>query len=126
MNADPDKYGSLIESYDQDFLSGGKKYLKENLDAYNLLKGWNKHQNPRGPTKVGLSFNNNGEEDGTTLANDGTKLKDKYTRCGCNGHKTTGCHANKHTDRTVLHSMGNIEEMENEVEEINESNEDVA
>ena len=26
MNADPDKYGSLIESYDRDFLSGEKKY----------------------------------------------------------------------------------------------------
>ena len=26
MNADPDKYGSLIESYDRDFLSGENKY----------------------------------------------------------------------------------------------------
>jgi hypothetical protein len=46
MNADPDKYGSLIESYDRDFLSGENKYPKTPLDAYNLLKGWNKHQNP--------------------------------------------------------------------------------
>ena len=77
MNADPDKYESLIESYDQDFLSVENKYPKNPLDAYNLLKGWNKHKNLRGPTKVGLSFNNNGEEDGTTLANDGIKTKKK-------------------------------------------------
>ena len=75
MNADPDKYGSLIEGYDQDFLSGEKKYPKPPLDAYNLLKGWNKHRNTRGPIKVRLSFNNNGEEDGTTLTNDGSKSK---------------------------------------------------
>ena len=77
MNANPDKYGSLIESYDQDFLMGENQYPKTPLDAYNLLKGWNKHQNPQGPTKVGLSFNNNGEEDGTTLANYGIKAKKK-------------------------------------------------
>ena len=39
MNADPDKYGSLIKSYDRDFLSGENKYPKKPLDAYNLLKG---------------------------------------------------------------------------------------
>ena len=29
MNADPDKYGSLIKSYDQDFLAGENKYPKK-------------------------------------------------------------------------------------------------
>ena len=29
MNADPDKYGSLIKSYDRDFLSGENKYPKK-------------------------------------------------------------------------------------------------
>ena len=77
MNADPDTYGSLIESYDRDFLSEENKYPKRNLDAYNLLKGWNKHQHQRVPTKVGLSFNNNREQDGTALVNDGTKAKKK-------------------------------------------------
>ena len=38
--------------------------------------------------KVGLSFNNNGEEDGTTLAIDSTKSKNKCTQCGRTGHKT--------------------------------------
>ena len=38
MNADPDRYRSLIKSYDQDFLSGENKYPKTPLDAYNLLK----------------------------------------------------------------------------------------
>ena len=75
MNADPDKYESLIESYDQEFLPGKHKYLKKTLDAYNLLKGWIKHQHPQGLTKVGLSFSNNGEEDGTALVNDGSKAK---------------------------------------------------
>ena len=75
MNADPDKYGSLINSYNQDFLSCENKYPQLPLDAYNLFKGWNKHQHPQGPTKGGLSFNNNGEEDGTALVNDGTKAK---------------------------------------------------
>ena len=85
-----------------------------------------KYQNPRGPTKVGLSFNNNGEEDGTTLTNNGTKSKDKCTRCGRTGHKTANCYTNRHTDGTVLHTMGDIEEIENEVEEINENDEDVS
>ena len=46
MNAYPVKYWSLIESYDRDFLSRENKYPKTPLDAYNLLKGWNKHQHP--------------------------------------------------------------------------------
>ena len=52
LNANPDKYGSLIESYDRDFLSGENKYPKKTPDAYNLLKGWNTHHNPRGPKKL--------------------------------------------------------------------------
>ena len=39
MNANPDKYRSLIESYDRDFLSGQNKYPKPSLDAYNLFNG---------------------------------------------------------------------------------------
>ena len=31
-----------------------------------------------------------------------------------------------HDDRTVLHTMGDIEEIEDEVKDINESNEDVS
>ena len=34
MNANPNKYGSLIESYDRDFLSGEDKYPKNPLDTY--------------------------------------------------------------------------------------------
>ena len=30
MHANPDRYGSLIESYDRDFLSGENKYPKKN------------------------------------------------------------------------------------------------
>ena len=91
MNADPDKYGFLIESYDQDFLSGENKYPKTPLNAYNLLKGWNIHQNPRGPTKVRLFFNNNVEEDGTTLANDGNKATMNCPQYGRNNHQISDC-----------------------------------
>ena len=58
--------------------------------------------------------------------NDGTKSKDKCTQCGRTGHKTANCYANRHTDRTVLHTMGDIKEIKNEVEEINENNEDIS
>ena len=77
MNADPDKYGALIESYGRYFLSGENKYPKTLLDAYNLLMGWNKYQHPRDPTKVGLSLNNDGEEDSTSLMNDASEAKNK-------------------------------------------------
>ena len=77
MNADPDTYGPLIESYDQDFLCEENKYPKTPLDAYNLLKRRNKHQHQQGPTQVGLPFNNNRKEDGTALVNDGTKANNK-------------------------------------------------
>ena len=126
MNADPDEYGSLIGSYDQDFLLGENKYPKKNIDAYNLLKGWNKHKNPRGLTKGRLSFSNNGEEDSTTLAKDGSKSREKCARCGRNTHKTADCYAIKHNDETVLHNMDDIKEIEGEVKQTNESNEDVS
>ena len=61
-----------------------------------------------------------GGEDGTTLANDGTKSKDKCTQCGRTSHKTADCYANRHTDGTVLHTMGDIEE----IKEFRESNDD--
>ena len=64
------------------FLSGENKYPKTPIDAYDLLKGWNKHQHPRGPTPVGMTFNNNEGEDGTALVNDGTKTKKKCSRYG--------------------------------------------
>ena len=114
-NADPDKYGSLIDRYDRDFLSGENKYTKTPLNAYNLLKGWNNHQHPRGPTKVGLSFNNNGEEDGTALVNDGNESKKKCPRCSRNNHKLADCIAKTHYDGTVLHVMCDIEEIDKEV-----------
>ena len=48
MNVNPDKYGSLIESYDRDFMSG-EKIPKKALDAYKLLMGWNIHKHQQGP-----------------------------------------------------------------------------
>ena len=107
MNADKDRYGSLIETYDRDFLAGNNKYPKNPQDAYNLLKGWNKHQSfQKNPSKIGLSFNNNGEEDGTALVNDGSKKK--CPRCGRDNHGLSECVARKHIDGTVLHVMGDI------------------
>ena len=91
-----------------------------------MLKGWNKHQNPWGPTQVGLSFNNNREEDGKTIVNDGTKSKCKFTRCVRPGHKTADCYANKSADGTVFHIMGDIEKIKDESEENNENDEDVS
>merc|ERR1712194_354095 len=75
---------------------------------------------------MGLSFNNNGEEDGTTLTHDGKKSKTKCTRCSRTGHKTADCYTNKHADGTVLHIMGDIEEIENEIKDNNENDEDVS
>ena len=76
-----------MESYNRDFLLGENKYPKTPIDAYDLLKGWNKHQHPRGPTPVGMTFNNNEGEDGTALVNDGTKAKKKCSQCGYDNHK---------------------------------------
>ena len=39
MNADPDKYGSLIKSYDQDFLSGENKYPNQNTRCIASAQG---------------------------------------------------------------------------------------
>ena len=63
-----------------------------------------------------------GREDATSLANDGTKANKKCARCGYYNHKTANCYVKRHYDRTVLHTMGKIEE----IEEIKESNEDVS
>ena len=115
MNADSDKYGFLIKSYDQDFLSGENKYPKTHQIHIICSRGWNKHQHQRGPMKVRLSSNNNGEKDGTVLVNDGTKTKKKFPQCSRDNHKLADCYAKTHVDGTVLHVMGDVEEIDEEV-----------
>ena len=107
-----------MESYNRDFLLGENKYPKTPIDAYDLLKGWNKHQHPQGPTTVGLTFNNNEGEDGITLVNDGTKAKKKCSRCSRDNHKLANCYAKHHFDGTVLHVIGNVEEIKEIDEEV--------
>ena len=71
MNADRDKYGTLIKDYNREYLSRVNKYSKTLQDASNLLKGWNKHEKPgqKYPSKVGVTFNTVGEDDGEVLVN---------------------------------------------------------
>ena len=59
MNADRDKYGTLIKDYARDCLGGTNTYPKTLQDAYNLLKGWNKNEKPgqKYSSKVRTSFN---------------------------------------------------------------------
>ena len=61
MNAERGKYGTMIKDYDK--------------DAYNLLKGWNKHKKTgqNYPSNIGLSFNTVGKEDVEALVNNGGK-----------------------------------------------------
>ena len=47
MNADCNKYGTLIKDYDREYLNRISKYPKTLQDAYNLLKGLNKHKKAR-------------------------------------------------------------------------------
>ena len=114
MNADKDRFGSIIEDYDRAFLRGTNNYPQNPHDAYNLLKGWNKgqpHQNNR--NSFHMAFNTNGEEEnGTALVNNGEKQK--CTRCGRDNHTIEACVAKRHLDGTVLHIMG-YEEVEHDV-----------
>ena len=59
MNADRDKYGTLIKDYNREYLGGINKYPKTLQDVYNLMKGWNKHEKTeqKYPSKIGVSFN---------------------------------------------------------------------
>ena len=72
MSSDRDKYDTLVKDYNRDYLGGNNKYPKTLQDAYNLLKGWNKNEKPGQtyPSKVGMSFNMVGEEDGEAPANE--------------------------------------------------------
>ena len=60
----------LIKDYDREYLGGIDKYPKTFQDAYNLLKGWNKHKKSgqKHPPRVGVSFNTVGEEKGKLLS----------------------------------------------------------
>ena len=104
MNTDRDKYGTLIEDYDRDYLDGNNKYPKILQDEHNLLKGWTKHEKPgqKYSSKVGMSFSTVGEEAGEALVNDGAKGP-IFSRCGRNSHTVDTCTAKYRDDRTMLH-----------------------
>ena len=59
MNTDHNRYGTLIKDYDREYLGRIHKCPKILQDAYNLLRGWNKHEQPgqKYPSKIGVSFN---------------------------------------------------------------------
>ena len=114
MNADRDKYGSLIEDFDQDSLGGNNKFPKNPQDSYNLLKGWNKHRSfQKTPSRVELSFNTNGEKDGTALVYSGDNKK-KCSRYGRDNHVDAYCVARKQLDGTMLHIMGSMEDADDD------------
>ena len=73
MDVDCNTYGTLLKDYDRKYLGRVKTYPKTLQDTYNLLKEWNKHKKPgqKYPSKVGVSFNTVGEENGEALGNDG-------------------------------------------------------
>ena len=105
LNSDREQYGSLIEEFDRDFLSGINKYPKTLHEAYNLLKGWNKKKIGNKNYRVGLAFNTMGEEE------------EEYNgppcaRCGRKSHPTEKCFAKKHANGTVLHIIGDMAEVE--------------
>ena len=101
MNADCNKYGTLIKDYDREYLGGINKYPKTLQDAYNLLKGQNTHEatEQKHPSKVGTSFHTLGEvkESGDALLNDGAKHP-PCSRCGRTNHTLDKCIARKHED----------------------------
>ena len=47
--------------------------------------------------------------------NDGSNAKKNFPRCGSNNHKLAGCIAKTYYDGTVLHIMGDVEEIDEEV-----------
>ena len=89
---DCDKYGTLIKYYYSGCLGGISKYPKTLQDAYNLLKGWNKHekQGQKYPSKVGVSFNTAEHKDREAFVNDGAN-RPSYIRCGHSNHTVDKC-----------------------------------
>mmetsp|Transcript_36712 Transcript_36712/g.77037 ORF Transcript_36712/g.77037 Transcript_36712/m.77037 type:complete len:161 (-) Transcript_36712:659-1141(-) len=68
INSDWERYGDVIEQFNQAYLSGNNNYPKKLHDAYTLLKNWTKRpQKKHVPSKLGLSFNIKGDKDGNTL-----------------------------------------------------------
>ena len=66
------------------------------------------------PSKIGISFNTVGEEDGEALVNDEPKHS-KCSRCGCNNHTMEKCTAKYRDDGTLLHTMGENKEVDYEI-----------
>ena len=69
--------------------------------------------------KLGLSFNVNGndkDEHGDTLVNEGQNTP--CPRCGRTNHTLDKCRANFHADGTILHIMGSIEDIDDDVSAI--------
>ena len=108
LNADRNRYKTLWEDYDRAYLTtiNGlhvNKYPKTCIEAYTLLKNWNKNPDQLRPghVKPGMAFNTIGDEGGE---------KTKCTRCGRNNHTVDQCFAKNHADGSVLHTMGSLDE----------------
>ena len=108
LNADKKRYASLVEEYDRAYLTKvngvpHNRYPKTINEAYNLLKNWNKNpdQQQRNPNRVGVSFNTVGD------TGEGKQL---CSRCGRDNHTLDKCHATKHANGTMLHTMGSLDE----------------
>ncbi len=89
LNSDKEQYGSLIEEFDRDFLSGINKYPKTLHDAFNLLKGWNKKKVVNRNYQVGIAFNTMGEEE------EEEDNRPPCARCGRKSRPATKCFAKR-------------------------------
>ena len=120
MNSDWERYGDVIEKYDQEYLAGCNKYPTTLHGAYILLKNWSQKPAKKGPgfNKLGLSFNtlgDNDEKNGNAFINDGKDNKPTCPRCGQTNHTLEQCCAKYAQDGTLLHMIGAIEEAGYEV-----------
>ena len=117
MNTNHDKYGTLIKEYDREYIGRMNRYPKILQDTYSLRKGWNKHEKPGQtyPFKGGVSFNTMGEVNREVLVNHRAKHP-PCSRCDRTSHKVNKCLIKKHNDGTMLHSVGEIEEADYEID----------
>jgi hypothetical protein len=96
-------YADLLTDLRNQYLKDKKdEYPKTPNGAYTLLKGWTKGRPTRNPSKVGVSFNTNGNEEGDVMVNNGDKQA--CERCGRTNHATKDCFAKKRKDGTMLHT----------------------
>jgi hypothetical protein len=108
IGADKSRFSTLFEDLQNDYLQKRDNYPKTMAESYNLLTNWctDAQQPNNNAYHDGMAFTNDGDgddiasaegnQDGTTLTNDG-KPRDKSTvrcnRCQSIGHYSSECRA---------------------------------